>query len=77
MPTLTITREAPLELIRQCPDLAVDLVRAMTGIPLPADPKADLGPTGLDSRPSFPWPVSWTTRASGTGSPRDQLPNRR
>jgi hypothetical protein len=49
MPTLTITREAPLELIRQCPDLAVDLVRAMTGVPLPADPKADLGPTGLNA----------------------------
>ena len=49
MPTLTITREAPLELILQCPDLAVDLVRAMTGVPLPADPKADLGPTGLNA----------------------------
>jgi hypothetical protein len=49
MPTLTSTREAPLELIRQCPDLAVDLVRAMTGVPLPADPKADLGPTGLNA----------------------------
>jgi hypothetical protein len=49
MPTLTVTHEAPLELIRQCPGVAVDLVRAMTGIPLPADPKADLGPTGLNA----------------------------
>ena len=49
MPTLTVTHEAPLELIRQCPGVAVDLVRAMTGLPLPADPKADLGPTGLNA----------------------------
>ena len=49
MPTLTVTHEAPLELIRQCPGVAVDLVRAMTGLPLPADPKADLGPTSLNA----------------------------
>jgi hypothetical protein len=49
MPTLTVAHEAPLELIRQCPDVAVDLVRAMTGVPLPADPKAALGPTGLNA----------------------------
>jgi flagellar biosynthesis/type III secretory pathway protein FliH len=44
MPTLTVTHEAPLELIRQHPDLAVDLVRAMTGVPVPDDARADLGP---------------------------------
>jgi hypothetical protein len=49
MPTLTVTHEAPLELIRQCPGVAVDLVRAVTGVPLPADPKAGLGPTGLNA----------------------------
>ena len=49
MPTLTVTHEAPLELIRQCPGVAVDLVRAMTGVPLPADPKADLGPASLNA----------------------------
>jgi hypothetical protein len=49
MPTLTVTHEAPLELIRQCPGVAVDLVRAMTSLPLPADPKADLGPTSLNA----------------------------
>jgi hypothetical protein len=49
MPALTVTHEAPLELIRQCPAVAVDLVRAVTGIPLPADPKADLGPTSLNA----------------------------
>ena len=49
MPTLTVTHEAPLELIRQCPDVAVDLVRAMTGLPLPADAKATLGPTSLNA----------------------------
>lgn len=49
MPTLTVTHEAPLELIRQCPDVAVDLVRAMTGLRLPAEAKATLGPTSLNA----------------------------
>ena len=49
MPTLTVTHEAPLELIRQCPDVAVDLVRAMTSLQLPADAKATLGPTSLNA----------------------------
>jgi hypothetical protein len=38
-----------LELIRQCPDVAVDLVRAMTGLRLPADAKATPGPTSLNA----------------------------
>ena len=50
MPTLTITREAPLELIRQCPDLAVDLVRAMTGVPL-LDDLPGVGEQQLRDRP--------------------------
>ena len=49
MPTLTVTHEAPLELIRQHPGLAVDLVRAMTGVPVPDDARADLGPTSLNA----------------------------
>ncbi|MGH3247670.1 MAG: hypothetical protein ACRDOI_15880 [Trebonia sp.] len=49
MPILTVTHEAPLELIRQHPDLAVDLVRAMTGVLMPDDVKADLGPTSLNA----------------------------
>jgi hypothetical protein len=49
MPTLTVTHEAPLELIRQHPDLTVDLVRAMTGVPVPDDARADLGPTSLNA----------------------------
>jgi hypothetical protein len=49
MPTLTVTHEAPLELIRQHPDLAIDLVRAMTGVPVPDDATADLGPTSLNA----------------------------
>jgi len=49
MPILTVTHEAPLELIRQHPDLAVDLVRAMTGVPVPDDIRADLGPTSLNA----------------------------
>jgi hypothetical protein len=49
MPTLTVTHEAPLELVRQCPGVAVDLLRAMTDVPLPADLEADLGPTSLNA----------------------------
>jgi len=49
MPTLTVTHEAPLELIRQHPGLAVDLVRAMTGVQVPDDARADLGPTSLNA----------------------------
>jgi hypothetical protein len=49
MPTLTVTHEAPLELIRQHPDLAVDLVQAMTDVPVPAGGRARLGPTDANS----------------------------
>jgi hypothetical protein len=49
MPTLTVTHEAPLELIRQHPDLAIDLVRAMTSVPVPAGGPARLGPTDAGS----------------------------
>jgi hypothetical protein len=45
MPTLTVTHEAPLEMIRQHPDLAVELVRAMTDVPVPAGGRGRLGPT--------------------------------
>jgi hypothetical protein len=49
MPTLTVTHEAPLELVRQHPDLAIDLVRAMTSVPVPAGGRARLGPTDANS----------------------------
>jgi hypothetical protein len=49
MPTLSVTHEAPLELIRQHPDLAVDLVRAMTSMDVPDGARADLGPTSLNA----------------------------
>lgn len=49
MPVLTVTHEAPLELVRQCPGVAVDLLRAMTDVPLPADLEAGLGPTSLNA----------------------------
>jgi hypothetical protein len=49
MPTLTVTHEAPLELIRQHPSLAVELVRATLSIPLPEDLEARLGPTDLNN----------------------------
>src|ERR1700677_2980062 len=49
MPTLTVTHEAPLELIRRHPQLAIDLVRAMTDVPVPDDALARPGPTGLNA----------------------------
>src|SRR5579862_3255826 len=49
MPTLTVAHEAPLELIRQHPDLAIDLVRAMTSVPVPVGGHARLGPTDVNS----------------------------
>ena len=49
MPTLNVTHEAPLELIRQHPDLAVDLVRAMTSVPVPDGGHGRLGPTDGNS----------------------------
>jgi hypothetical protein len=48
MPSLTVTHEAPLELIRQHPSLAADLVRATIGLPLPDGLTARLGPTDLN-----------------------------
>lgn len=49
MPTLTVTHEAPLELIRQHPRLAIDLVQAMTSVSVPTDARARLGPTDANS----------------------------
>jgi hypothetical protein len=48
MPTLTVTHEAPLELIRQHPSLALELVRATLNVPLPESLEARLGPTDLN-----------------------------
>jgi hypothetical protein len=45
MPSLI--HEAPIELIRQNPALAVELLRAMTDVPLPAETDISLGPTDL------------------------------
>jgi hypothetical protein len=49
MPTLTVTHEAPLELIRQHPSLALELVQATLNVPLPASLEARLGPTDLNN----------------------------
>jgi hypothetical protein len=48
MPNLTVTHEAPLELIKQHPALAVDLFRAVTGTPLAGDLDVRLGPNSLN-----------------------------
>ena len=47
MPTLTLSHEAPLELIRQHPGLALELARAMTDVPLPGQVSISLAPTDL------------------------------
>lgn len=43
----SVTHEAPIELIRQNPALAVELLRAITDLPLPAEADISLGPTDL------------------------------
>jgi hypothetical protein len=43
----SVTHEAPIELIRQHPDLAVELLRAMSDVDLLAEIAASLGPTDL------------------------------
>jgi hypothetical protein len=43
----SVTHEAPIELIRQNPALAVELLRAVTDLPLPVETDISLGPTDL------------------------------
>jgi hypothetical protein len=43
----SVTHEAPIELIRQHPDLAVELLRAISDVDLPAEIAVSLGPTDL------------------------------
>ena len=43
----SVTHEAPIELIRQHPGLAVDLLRAMSDVDLPGEIAVSLGPTDL------------------------------
>lgn len=47
MPTLTLTHEAPLELIRQYPALAAELVAAMTDVEVPTQPSSSTRCTRL------------------------------
>jgi hypothetical protein len=49
MPNLTVTHEAPLELIRQHPALAVDLLRAFTGLTVSEKADIRLGPNSLNA----------------------------
>lgn len=48
MPNLTVAHEAPLELIKQHPALAVDLLREVAGISLPDGLDVRRGPTSLN-----------------------------
>jgi hypothetical protein len=49
MPKLTVAHEAPLELIKQHPALAVDLLRAVTGVPLRDGLDVRLASTSLNT----------------------------
>jgi hypothetical protein len=49
MSTLSVTHEAPLELVRQYPPLAVELLKAVTHLDLPDAVDVRLGPTSLNS----------------------------
>jgi len=44
-----MTREGPLDLVRQHPEIAVDLVRDAAGIPLPGRVDASLAPTDMSA----------------------------
>jgi hypothetical protein len=48
MPNLTVTHEAPLELIKQHPALAVDLLRGVTGLAFPGGLDVRLASTSLN-----------------------------
>jgi hypothetical protein len=71
MPTLTVAHEAPLELIRQHPSLAADLVRSTLSIPLPDNLEARLGPTDLNNvvPAQFTADSVITLHDPGTGEP--------
>jgi len=43
----SVAHEAPIELIRQHPDLAVELLRAMSDVDQPTEIAVSLGPTDL------------------------------
>jgi len=49
MPNLTVTHEAPLELIRQHPALAVNLLSAFTGLTVSDQAEIRLGPNSLNA----------------------------
>jgi hypothetical protein len=49
MPNLTVTHEAPLELIKQHPALAVDLLRELIGVPFPDGMDVRLASTSLNT----------------------------
>ena len=45
----SITHEGPLDLVRQHPEIAVDLVRSAAGIPLPVQVAVSLAPTDMSA----------------------------
>ena len=45
----SMPHDGPVELVRQCPDMAVDFVRAVGGIKLPHEVTAELAPTDMSA----------------------------
>ena len=73
MPNLTVTHEAPLELIRQHPALAVDLLRAFTGLAVPDQSETRLGPNRLNAVSPAEFTADAVVTVSEPGSGRPQI----
>jgi hypothetical protein len=72
MPNLTVAHEAPLELIRQHPALAVDLLQAFTGLTVSDQADIRLGPNSLNSivPAEFTADAVVVVSGPGTGGPQ-------
>jgi hypothetical protein len=73
MPNLTVTHEAPLELIRQHPALAVDLLRAFTGLAVPDQSEIRLGPNSLNAVIPAEFTADAVVTVSDPGSGRPHI----
>jgi hypothetical protein len=72
-PNLTVTHEAPLELIRQHPALAVDLMRAFTGLTVPEQADIRLGPNSLNAIVPAEFTADAVVIVSGPGAGAPQI----
>ncbi len=73
MPNLTVTHEAPLELIRQHPALALDLLQAFTNLVVPDQAEIRLGPNSLTAVIPAEFTADAVVTVSDPGSGRPQI----